>query len=285
MNNPKVVTNQRILILGASGFIGNYLYNKLKFKNIVLGTTCKKHSNEFTTLDFLEIESLRKIFFDFKPTIVIHVAGISRISSFNTTPLESTRINYQGTKNITDCSLEYDCKLIFFSSAFVFSGNKVQAYKTVDIPNPVTHYGKSKFLEENYIKSIKTNHIIVRTDLIFGYNGRNKSNGLIDFLLKNDTATFSEYEIRKPLFIEDLSDILVNMMQRDFRGTIHLSGNELISYYDFAKNISNKIKSDTIILNSDKHTKIPVLSMEDSIDVKITPLEIAFEKIARQMYE
>lgn len=283
MNDLKVVTNQRILILGASGFVGNYLYYILKCKNIVLGTTYDKHSDEFTTLDFLEIESLKNLFFDFKPTIVIHVAGISRISSFNASPLESTRINYQGTKNITDCSLGYGCKLIFFSSAFVFSGDNVQAYKTVDIPNPVTHYGKSKFLEESYIKSMKLNHIIIRTDLIFGYNGRNKSNGLIDFLLKNDIATFSEHEIRSPLFIEDLSDILMVLIQSDFRGTIHLSGKELISYYDFAKSVSSIIKSDIIILNSNKHTKIPVLSIEDRMDVKITPLEIAFEKIARQI--
>ncbi len=86
-------------------------------------------------------------------------------------------VNVEGTKNILKCMDDFNIKnIIFISSVAVYGLNKNNPNEN-DITDPFNHYGKSKFLAENvlkswYEKSSVNNVVIIRPSVIFGEENR-----------------------------------------------------------------------------------------------------------------
>lgn len=70
MFDPSFWQNRRVLVTGASGFVGRNLTSRLRDTGCELITTTRKD------YDLLEQEAVRRLFADTKPEIVFHLAGL-----------------------------------------------------------------------------------------------------------------------------------------------------------------------------------------------------------------
>ena len=157
---------KKILIIGASGFVGSYLYDHLSSNNNyeVLGT-CNNNKKKY--LKYLNYTD-NKIFSDFlqsyNPEIIIWSAGEKDLNKTEKDELFEIRQNIEPIKIINKFISKIknqNLYLIFISSDYVFSGRKGN-YLPSDIPEPNTKYGESKYLSEiEIIRSVK-NHCILR---------------------------------------------------------------------------------------------------------------------------
>jgi nucleoside-diphosphate-sugar epimerase len=152
----------KIIISGASGFIGKNLNNYL---------------NEFHEIIPISIRYHVHNQLDLNSTGIIHLAGKAHDLKKVSDPEEYYQANYELTKHLFDAYLLSDAKVfIFMSSVKAVSDNTKEVLKENHIPNPQTHYGKSKLLAEDYIlsKDIPNNKrvFILRPCMIHGSDNK-----------------------------------------------------------------------------------------------------------------
>ena len=172
----------KILITGASGFIGSFIVEEALKQGFETWAAIRKSSSKEYLQDerihFIElnlssktqlIEQLRPHQFDY----VVHAAGVTKCLN----KADFRHINTEGTKNLVDALLDLQMPLkrfVFLSSLSVFGAIKEQLpYDEIredDTPKPNTEYGRSKLEAEKYIDSIGSRlpYTILRPTGVYG---------------------------------------------------------------------------------------------------------------------
>ena len=144
---------KKIILTGGTGRFGETL-KKYKSKNILLFPNKK----ELGILNYNQIDSYLK---KTKPDILMHLAGLSRPMSIHDKDIKkSIDLNIIGTANITKACEKQNIKLIYFSTHYVYAGNKGN-YKESDPIFPVNNYAWSKLGGEASVQLYK-NSLILR---------------------------------------------------------------------------------------------------------------------------
>ncbi len=174
---------KKILITGASGFIGSFLVKEALGQGYevhagVRSTSSRKYLSDsrikFVELDFHDPEKLTEQFrhlknqqvrFDF----VIHNAGITKARSVK----DFFTVNYQYTKNLVSALISSNSitgKFIYISSLTAYGpGKDSSPIKHTDAPQPITSYGESKLHAEKYLQSLKDfPYLIIRPAAVYG---------------------------------------------------------------------------------------------------------------------
>ena len=161
--------NRRILITGASGYIGSCLNNFI-YKNSQVYCLDKKPLNIWTIINkkkfyicnLLNKKKLKKIIKNIMPDVVIHFAATSTVNekiSYN----KYYQNNVKATKNLIEVMNELKIKKIIYSSTAAVYDKKRRRIIEKDKLNPISKYGKSKLKAEEIIKkNKKIKHIILR---------------------------------------------------------------------------------------------------------------------------
>lgn len=179
--HPKFI-KMKILITGASGFIGSFIVEEALRRGFDTWAAVRKSSSRAFLQDerihFIElnlssktqlVEQLRDQQFDY----VVHAAGVTKCLN----KADFHRINTEGTKNLVEALLELEMPLkrfVFVSSLSVFGAIKEKMpYDEIredDTPQPNTEYGRSKLATEQYLDSLGTRlpYIILRPTGVYG---------------------------------------------------------------------------------------------------------------------
>ena len=136
---------KKILIIGANGQLGADINTSLSNKNYI--TLTPNHEE----LDITNFEKVTKYILQNKPEIIINTAAYHQVDKCEEFPLLATLINNNAPTFISKLCKEINCKLIHFSTDYVFDGAKGKPYLETDLPNPLNVYGKTKYEGEKEI--------------------------------------------------------------------------------------------------------------------------------------
>jgi dTDP-4-dehydrorhamnose reductase len=224
--------HKKILIIGASGFIGNRLYIKLNKipEYEVIGTYYKKPLDGFIKLNISSKKSVESILLKIKPEVIIWSAGLKNLSITEKSKSKSLKCNYYSVKNVYSYIKSNPAThFIFFSTDYVFKGDQGN-YKPDQTPNPITNYGTSKWEAEKFIKHHFPFYSIIRTSAVIG-----KGSAFFDWIYKSISEN-KKLELFTHIFsptpIDLFEDGVENMLNQKKSGTYHISGNEIMSRYD-----------------------------------------------------
>tara|TARA_Y100000591_G_C21735973_1_gene646656 strand:- start:364 stop:1062 length:699 start_codon:yes stop_codon:yes gene_type:complete len=144
---------RNIVVTGGSGRFAQEL-KKIKCRYNFIFRTKKQ-------FDILSISSIKKNIKNFKPDCILHLAGLSRPMSIHKKNIsKSIDLNIIGTANLVKVCSERNIKIIFFSTNYVYPGNKGN-YKEQDAVLPWNNYGWSKLGAESAVQMYK-NSLIIR---------------------------------------------------------------------------------------------------------------------------
>ena len=150
----------KVLVTGGAGFIGSNLVDKLineghkVFVIDNLSTGKKENLNKKAIFYKADICDLNKILPLFKGIdYVFHLAANPRVMFSVENPIESHKVNVNGTLNVLYASYKNKVKrLIFASSAAVYGDIKKLPLKENMTPKPISPYGLHKLIGEFYCK-------------------------------------------------------------------------------------------------------------------------------------
>ncbi|MCX6808593.1 MAG: sugar nucleotide-binding protein [Candidatus Berkelbacteria bacterium] len=261
-----------ILITGGDGYVGTNLVNFLKKSGGYLvhpAILASKGLDNEVILDITDKESCEKVIAEIKPDFIVHTAGLSSLAACEKDPGLAERINTIGTTNLAEAvsRIVPDSKFIFFSSDYVFEGDK-GGYKEEDKKKPKTVYGKTKVEAENSIKTLLKNFVILRTANIFGRGGNFFS--FVEKSLQDDEKidVFSDVYFT-PTYIDYLLNSIVSLLENPFTGVIHVAGQEKISRYQFATEMAKVMGKDSNLIVGAKAPVEGLISKDSSLNTDL----------------
>ena len=152
----------KILITGASGYIGSCLYFYLKNKFYVSGID--KIQNRLVPIkkcNLLNYNKLNNFLKKEKPNLIIHLAAQSLVDE--TINKEKYYLNNViATKNLVNSMKKNGLNNLIFSSTAALYKQKNKAISEIDQTQPKSTYAKTKYECEKIIKKSKINSIILR---------------------------------------------------------------------------------------------------------------------------
>ncbi|MBO3463834.1 NAD(P)-dependent oxidoreductase [Aetokthonos hydrillicola Thurmond2011] len=231
---------KKLLITGASGFLGWHLCQLAKQEWEVYGTFFS-HSIEIpgTTnlnVNLTDFQKLKQIFNEIRPSAVIHTAAQSQPNFCQNNPNESYAINVMASCNIAGLCADYNIPCVFTSTDLVFDGLNAP-YSELDPVCPVNIYGEHKVMAEKGMLERYPKTTICRMPLMFGIATPTAKSFIQPFIqtLKEgkDLNLFID-EFRTPASGKTAAKGLLLALEK-VTGLIHLGGKERVSRYEFGR--------------------------------------------------
>lgn len=237
----------KILVTGSSGFIGFHLIKLLLKKHHVMGVDSHnnyysidlkknrlkvlKQNNRFIfkKVNLTHKKKLDKIFFYFKPDLVIHLAGQPGVLYSLKNPKSYFINNILATKTLCEICLKYHIqKFIFGSSSSVYGNQKKYPIKENSKTNPKNPYAKTKLQSEKIIEQKfknKINYVIFRFFTVYGPLGRpdmfiHKFLHSVRNKMKIQLYN-AGYNYRDFTYVEDVAGIIFKSLKKNFKYKIY----------------------------------------------------------------
>jgi dTDP-4-dehydrorhamnose reductase len=200
----------KVLVTGASGYVGSRIYTELSQSHITHGTYHKtKLFDELEKVDLTNKEETLAFIESNNPDIIVNAAGNGSAKICYSDPKLARKINVDSVANIVSGAEVVGAKLIHISTTATI--------------NPSEPYGQTKKLSEDEVKKLK-NALILRPSLIVGQSPNTINDRSHNRLLKNiidktppiydNTWTF------QPTYLGHLSGLVKECINKDIFGEI-----------------------------------------------------------------
>ncbi len=221
---------EKILITGASGFIGSFIVEEALKRGLDTWAAVRQSSSRrylqderihFIELDFSSQERLTEQLREHRFDYIVHAAGVTKCLDNQ----DFFRMNTEGTKNLIRAVMVLQMPLkrfVFLSSLSIFGAiHEQEPYEEIcetDTPQPNTAYGESKLLAEQFLQTTSLPYVILRPTGVYGPRERDyflmaKSiKGHTDFAVgfKRQVITF--------VYVSDVVQAVFLALERDVVG-------------------------------------------------------------------
>lgn len=233
----------KIIVTGAAGQLGSQLINILKKGYSELGNIDSKYKDaevygiDINELDITDIVQVKNYINSIKPDLIINPAAYTNVDGCENNQDMAFKVNSIGARNMAIAAEEAGAKLLHISTDYVFKGEGSVAYREYDVPGPVSVYGKTKLLGEQYIKQFCSRYFIVRTAWLYGYNGKNFVKTIAKAAKEKGYLKVVDDQRGNPTNAEDLAHHILKIAMTEEYGIYHCTGTGECSWYDFARKI------------------------------------------------
>jgi nucleoside-diphosphate-sugar epimerase len=254
-----------VLIIGASGFLGNSLINSFQQSpSIRIGALNRNPALYIRNVsvhycNVLNYKSLESIIEQYD--VIINCIG--QITSPISDCLD---LNTIGMMNIVKSVKKSNKRLIHISSVSVY-GNADNVNETSNL-NPETPYGALKCFSEFQVSSNLEDYSILRISNLFG---KTQKKGVISYLknnyLKNNPkivfnndGTLKRYYLN----VDDLSNVIVQICKNQISGTYNIIGEDFLTIKDIVFKFESILHFDYDVQYHSKKPAENIKSIDDS---------------------
>ena len=233
----------KILITGSNGQLGSELQKIVSTGKAEIGSVSEEIKNaevfamDVDTLDITNLEQVKKVLNEVKPDVVINCAAATNVDGCEANQDLAFKINSLGPRNLAMVAEELGAKIVQVSTDYVFSGVGEAPLKECDLVAPVSVYGKTKLLGEEFVRDFSTKYYIVRTAWLYGYVGHNFVYTMMKLGKDRDTLNVVNDQLGNPTHANDLAYHILKLIQTEEYGVYHCTGKGECSWYNFASEI------------------------------------------------
>ena len=204
-----MANQQKIIFTGGSGLLGS------EFRKILPDINYPS-SKEFDVTNYKQMkEYVQSNYCE----LIIHAAAFTSPPLIDKDPLKAIDVNIIGTSNIVQLCMEFDARLIYISTDYMFKGDKGN-YKETDPVYPANKYAWSKLGGECAVRMYDKS-LIIRTS--FGPN-----------IFPYEKAFVDQWTSRESVSV--IASKISKLIEKDITGVIHVGG-ERKTVFDFARNL------------------------------------------------
>ena len=211
--------SNNILVTGCKGQLGS------EFKNIESNYPEFNFHFKDRDLDISIKETLENFIFNKKINIILNTAAYTDVNSAEIEREKADLTNSFAVKNLVELSEKYNCKLIHFSTDYVYNSFDEIPIKENSEANPINYYGKSKRVGEVYVEKSISESIIIRTSWLYSFYGQNFVNTIIERANNLNKINVVNDQYGCPTHAKDLAfdtmNIITSKLRLDFDGKIY----------------------------------------------------------------
>ena len=240
----KSSSQKNILVTGANGQLGQE-FQQLE-KNFPSLNFLFVSKNELSIADENAVDAFFK---NNQIDICINCAAYTAVDKSETDKETAIAVNAIAVGYLAKACKNYNTKFIHISTDYVFDGKGGKPFTENDQTNPVNFYGQTKLSGE--LNAIKENEetIIIRTAWVYSSFGNNFVKTMIRLMNERESIGVVNDQYGCPTFAADLAQAIMQIIVGNnfIAGIYHYSNKGKISWYDFAKEISQQINSHCVV--------------------------------------
>jgi dTDP-4-dehydrorhamnose reductase len=276
----------KVFVTGVNGQLGHDVMNELArrghtatgsditptYAGVTDGSAVT--SMPYRAMDITDAAQVREVLTALQLDVVIHCAAWTNVDGAeDPANVPKVRaINGQGTKNIAELCREFDSRMMYISTDYVFDGQGTEPWKP-DCKDyrPLNIYGQTKLEGELAVSETLEKYYIVRIAWVFGLSGKNFIKTMLNVGRTHDTVRVVNAQFGTPPYTFDLARLLVDMIETDKYGYYHATNEGgYISWYDFTCEIYRQAGMVTKV--------IPVTTAEYGLSKAARPFNSRLDK-------
>ena len=219
----------RALITGGGGQLASDLQE-------LLGDDARSFSH--AELDIADGAALDRAFDEVQPDVVFNCAAFHNVDVCETEPDSAWAVNVRAVRDLAGRG----AKLVHLSTNYVFDGRREEPYGEDDLPNPRSIYALTKLAGEYAALAYGDGALVVRGAGLYGIHGSASKGGnfvqrMVNRAREQDALKMVADQRLQPTFTADLAQALIDAVNADAAGLLHLTASGACSWFEFTEAI------------------------------------------------
>ena len=215
----------KIYMAGAGGMLGEAFYSQFKNKSELKCTDIDVNEDWLSYLDFRDYEVYRKDVIQFSPDWLFHLGAFTDLEYCELHSEDTYETNTKSVEHAVNIANELDIPVLYISTAGIFNGLK-DVYDESDQPDPIGHYGKSKYLGEKHVQENAKEYLICRAGWMMG-GGPKKDKKFIQKLMaqiKNGASVLHivNDKLGTPTYTHDFAKNTALLIEKGQKGLFNM---------------------------------------------------------------
>jgi dTDP-4-dehydrorhamnose reductase len=250
----------KILLLGANGQVGWELRRALAPLGDVVACTRAQ-------ADLADLEGLRETLRLAQADIIVNAAAYTAVDKAESEPELAMRINAEAVALLAQEASLSNAWLVHYSTDYIFDGKKHGAYAEYDYANPVSVYGRTKWLGERAVRASVCRHLIFRTSWVYAPRGKNFPRTMLQLAQTREELRVVDDQIGAPTSAELIADVTALALRHVQKvecagGTYHLTADGETSWHAYTQLLLRKAEARGYALRTTADDVIPISTSE-----------------------
>ena len=219
----------RALITGGGGQLASDLQE-------LLGDDARSYSH--AELDIADSAAVDRAFEEVQPDVVFNCAAFHNLDVCETEPDSAWAVNVRAVRDLAGRG----AKLVHLSTNYVFDGRREEPYGEDDLPNPRSIYALTKLAGEHAALAYGEGALVARGAGLYGLHGSASKGG--NFVQRMLTRAREQGQLKvvadqrlQPTFTADLAQALIDAVNADASGLVHVTASGACSWFEFTEAI------------------------------------------------
>jgi dTDP-4-dehydrorhamnose reductase len=240
----------RLLVTGGLGLLGKEIGR-------VFEGSAGVRSTDREECDVTDPAACRREVDGFRPDVVIHCAAWTAVDRAESEPERARLLNVEGTRNVARACRERGALMVAFGTDYIFDGASPRPYREEDPANPLSVYGKTKWAAEEALREEGGDHLLVRTQWMFGPAGKNFIRTILEKARRGEALRVASDQFGCPTFSRDLAAAVRDLLGARARGTVHFSSEGETNWFGLARYVLERCGLPAALLSPARSRELP----------------------------
>ena len=185
-------------------------------------------------LDVADADAMARAIDMVAPDVVINCAAFHNLDLCESDPDQAWAVNVRAVREMARRAP----RLVHLSTNYVFDGRRDEPYGEDDVPAPRSVYAITKLAGEHAALAYGSSSLVVRAAGLYGLHGSvSKGGNFVQRMLararEQGALKMVADQLLQPTFTADLASAIVDALERDVDGVLHLTASDACSWHEF----------------------------------------------------
>ncbi len=217
----------RVLIIGGTGLLGTELKQVWQDDDQVL---CVGYPD----IDIRDSQATCRLVGDFAPEWIVLAAAYTDVDGCEKDQVAAYEINSAGAGTVARLAQEFDSRLMYISTDYVFGGTSQLPYQPEDPINPLGIYGLTKAGGELAVRTFVPDVCIVRTAWLFGRGGKCFPDTILKLAESRTELAVVADQRGCPTYNRHLAAAISRLVKAEAKGILHVTNTGDCTWHELA---------------------------------------------------
>ena len=218
-----------VMITGAAGQLGYELQRTAPSGTVILAV-------DIADLDLTDVAATESFVARHQPRVIINGAAYTAVDRAESEPDMAEVVNVTAAATLATAAKRQRARMVQISTDFVFGAGNGTPWKTSDLTDPQSQYGRTKRDGERAVLDVLgTDALVIRTAWLYSAHGGNFVKTMLRLMTERDEVRVIADQVGTPTWANSLARTVWAAVEHPgVSGVLHWTDAGVASWYDFA---------------------------------------------------